>query len=46
MFQDSKFNTGKASKMIGNLKVYFKTLRSEGHFLNIILKSKKLSVDM
>lgn len=46
MFQDPKLNIGIALEMIKNLKEYFTKKRSDEHFLDIISKSKKLSLDV
>lgn len=46
MFQDPKLNISNALEMIENLKEYFLTKRSDEHYLNIISKSKKLSIDV
>jgi len=46
MFQDPKLNIGIALEMIENLKEYFTKKRSDEHFLDIISKSKKLSLDV
>lgn len=46
MFQDPKLNIGIALEMIENLKEYFTKKRSNEHFLDIISKSKKLSLNV
>lgn len=46
IFQDPKLNICIALELIENLKEYFTKKRSDEHFLDIISKSKELSLDV